>query len=147
MKAAAWSIAVLAGALALPAGAASDIAPGGSVRAHVDFAISIPRVAQLRLVNHPAAIDVTAADIARGLIVVSGASLDLLVNDPTGYVLRVDVGNGAFSAARIVNLPARMPSMVGKPKPAPMPVDYEITLSPDAQPGRFAWPVSVTIQP
>ena len=39
-----------------------------------------------------------------------------------------------------------MPSMVGKPRPAPMPVEYELQLSPDAQPGTYAWPVSLSLQ-
>ena len=147
MKTAAWSIAVLAGALALPAAASSDLAQGGGpARAYVDFTIRVPRVALLKLVNHPATVEVTAEDIARGKIVVSGASLDLLVNNPLGYVLRADLMNAMFTAARIVNLPARMPTMVGKPRPAPIAVDYELSLAPDAQPGRYSWPVSLSVQ-
>ena len=146
MKTAAWSIAVVAGALALPAGASSELAQAGPARAYLDFTIKVPRVALLRLLNHPTSIDVTADDIARGKVVVSGASLDLIVNNPLGYVLRADLMNAMFTAARIVNLPSRMATMVGKPRPAAIPVEYELSLAPDAQPGRYAWPVALSLQ-
>ena len=139
-------VAFAASALALPAMAASDIAPGGAARARVDFTITIPAIARLKLLNHPEAIDVTAEDIARGTLRVTGAALDLLVNNPRGYSLRADVANVAFTAARIVNLPVTMPSMVGKPRPAPVQVEYELAIAPAAQPGRYAWPVSLSIQ-
>jgi hypothetical protein len=144
-RAGSW-IALLAASLALPAGAASEIVAGGIARAAVDFRITIPAVASLRLLNHPDAIEITADDIARGTLRVTGAALDLLVNNPRGYSLRAEVANAAFTAARIVNLPGMMPTMVGKPRPAPMQVEYELAIAPAAQPGRYAWPVSLSIQ-
>ena len=146
MNRAGCGIALLAGALALPAGAASEIAPGGLARAAVDFRISVPSVASLKLINHPNTVEITADDIVRGTLRVTGAALDLLVNNPRGYSLRAEVANAAFTAARIVNLPATMPTMVGKPRPAPMQVEYELAIAPAAQPGRYAWPVSLSIQ-
>jgi hypothetical protein len=146
MNRAVSAIAFLASALALPVGAASDVAPGGIARAAIDFRITIPAVAKLTLLNHPDAVEVTAGDIARGTLHVSGAALDLLVNNPRGYSLRAQVAHAAFTAARIVNLPATMPTMVGKPRPAPMQVEYELAIDPAAQPGRYAWPVSLSIQ-
>ena len=139
-------IAFVAGALALPAGAASEIVPGGVARAAVDFKITIPAVARLQLLNHPDAVEITAEDIARGTLRVTGAALDLLVNNPRGYSLRAEVANATFTAARIVNLPASMPTMVGRPRSAPVPVEYELAIAPAAQPGRYAWPVSLSIQ-
>ena len=158
----------LYGALALAAlgivpgvaGAASDVAnaSGGlSARAAVDFGIQVPHVMQMRLLGHPAALQLSAEDIARGDIRVSGASLDLLVNDRLGYFVRAELAAGAFSAVKIVGLPSpvvatpagtliRMDSMVGKPKPAPMPLEYELQIAPDAQPGTYAWPVRLSLQ-
>ena len=140
--------------------AASDVAQGqGSLKAsaRVDFSISVPHVMQLRLVGHPATVDVTADDIARGSVTVNGAALDLLVNDRTGYVIRAQLGNGIFTAARVLGLPGtlvasadagtlRMASMVGRPRPAPMPVTYELQLAPGAQPGRYSWPVALSLE-
>src|SRR5471030_1246842 len=69
--------------LAQLAFAGSDVVSGAgalAARASIDMAISIPRVMQMRLIAHPAALDVTAEDIVRGSITVSGSSIDLLVN-------------------------------------------------------------------
>ncbi|HXF79448.1 MAG TPA: hypothetical protein VN598_11335 [Usitatibacter sp.] len=139
---------------------ASDVARGAGAQgasAALDFRIDIPHVMQLKLLRHPAAIAITADDIARGSITVSGAQLDLLVNDRDGYVIRAQLANPVFTAAKVLGLPGalvagdgaatlRMASMVGRPKPAPMPVSYELTLSPSAAPGQYAWPVALTLE-
>jgi hypothetical protein len=128
-----------------------------AARASIDIAIAIPRVMQMRLLSHPAAIDVTAEDIARGSITVSGPSIDLVVNDRAGYNLRAELVNAIFIAVRIAGLPAnvqawsapavvRMPSMVGRARPQPMPVAYELQLASDAAPGRYSWPVALSLQ-
>jgi hypothetical protein len=142
-----------------PAWAASEVARGNgglSAKAAIDFTIVVPRVMRMQLLAHPATIAVGPEDIARGSIKVSGAHLDLLVNDRLGYAIHAEVVHPAFSAARITGLSSAavatsagavipMPSMVGKPRPAPMPVEYELQLSPDAQPGTYAWPVSLSL--
>lgn len=140
--------------------AASDAATGsGGVRASasIDLRIDVPRVMQMRLVGHPASITVTAEDVARGSIRVSGPAVDLLVNDRLGFSIRADLAASAFSAVKISGLAApvvatqsgatiRMNSMVGRPKPAPVPVEYELQLAPGAQPGQYAWPVTLSLQ-
>jgi len=152
-----YILCVLAGR---PLYAASDALSGAgaiTAKASVDFLITVPRVMQMRLLGHPASLDITAEDIARGSVTVSGPRLDLLVNDRLGFVLRAELVNAVFSAARIVGLSApitataagatlRMASMVGRPKPQPVAVDYELTLAADAVPGRYSWPVSLTLQ-
>ncbi|MGZ5037968.1 MAG: hypothetical protein ACXWF0_05115 [Usitatibacter sp.] len=130
---------------------------GLTARASIDIAVQVPRVMQMRLLGHPAALDVTAEDIARGSITVSGPSIDLLVNDRSGYNLRAEIVNAVFTAVRIAGLPAsvqvsaspavvRMPTMVGRPRPQPMAVAYELQLASDTQPGRYAWPVALSLQ-
>ena len=140
--------------------AASDTVSGaGTLAAHasIDVAISIPRVMQMRLIGHPAALEVTAEDIARGSITVNGPSIDLVVNDRSGYDLRAELVNAVFTAVRIAGLPApmqasgapaivRMPSMTGRPRSQPMPVAYELQLAADALPGRYIWPVALSLQ-
>jgi hypothetical protein len=146
--------------LAQLAFAASDTISGAgalTARASIDVAISIPRVMQMRLIGHPAALEVTAEDIARGSITVNGPSIDLVVNDRAGYDLRAELVNAVFTAVRIAGLPAtvqagsapaivRMPSMTGRPRPQPMPVAYELQLAADALPGRYSWPVALSLQ-
>lgn len=155
---------VVVAGLALPfaqwAFAASETASGaGSIaaRASIDVSINVPRVMQMRLLGHPAALDITAEDVARGSITVNGATIDLLVNDRSGYNLRAELLNAVFTAVRVSGLPAavqavggaavvRMPTMVGRPRPQPMAVAYELQLAADAQPGRYAWPVALSLQ-
>ena len=136
---------LLAAPVAMAASGIETGAGAAVARAAVDFAIAIPRVMQLRLLGHPLQVEITGDDIARGKLTVSGASLDLLVNNPLGYALRAEVASAAFSAVRI-NLPARMPSMVGRPRPAPIAVEYELEIAPGTAPGRYAWPVALTLQ-
>jgi hypothetical protein len=139
--------------------AASDVVRGNasSVAAAIDVSIVIPAVMQLKQLAHPAMLDISADDIARGKVTITGTQLDLLVNDPVGYVIRARVVNAMFSAVSIAGLPQpliasslsaslRMASMVGRPRPAPVPVQYELELSPDAMPGRYSWPVALTLE-
>ena len=155
----ALAVAMIASLPAIAPAASSVGSGSGTVaaRAAIDFMIQVPRVMQMRLLGQPAAIDVTAEDIARGSIRVTGASVDLLVNDHLGYLIRADVAAGVFSAVKIVGLSSpvlatpggaiiTMASMVGKPKPAPMPVEYELQLSAGVQPGRYAWPLTLSLQ-
>jgi hypothetical protein len=153
-------IAGLAFAFAQLAFGASDSVSGTgalAARASIDIAIGVPRVMQMRLLGHPAMLDVTAEDIARGSITVSGPSIDLLVNDRAGYNLRAELVNAVFSAVRIAGLPAsvqasaapaivHMPSMAGRPRPHAVPVSYELQLASDALPGRYPWPVALSLQ-
>ncbi len=154
---AAYILCVLA---ARPLHAASDGLSGAGglkARASVDFSIAVPRVMQMRLLGHPAAIDVTADDIARGSVRVTGPRLDLLVNDRLGFVLRAQVVNAMFTAAKIAGLASplvatasgatlHLASMVGRSRPQPVAVEYELTLAADAVPGRYSWPVALSLQ-
>lgn len=140
--------------------AASSVSAGVAspgARASIDFSVNVPRVMQLKLLAHPNGIDITADDIARGTVKVIGAAVHLLVNDRNGYAIRADLATGAFTAVKISGLPsplmattsggiAQMPSMVGKPRPLPMAVEYELQLAADAQPGHYAWPVTLSLQ-
>ena len=139
--------------------AASDVAMGaGAMRASaLDFTISVPHVMQLKVLGQPAALQLTADDIARGSITVSGAQLDVVVNDRDGYVIRAQLANPIFTAAKVLGLPGalgagegattlRMASMVGRPRPAPMPVSYELQLAPGAAPGQYGWPVALSLE-
>lgn len=112
---------------------------------------------RLRLVGHPAVIEVTDDDVRKGSVTIAGPSLDMVANDRRGYVLQAQVHGAVFTAVRIAHLQsdcvpnadgctARMPSMAGKSRPAPMPVTYELTLASGAMPGRYAWPVALSLQ-
>jgi hypothetical protein len=139
--------------------ASSLVATGSgpqTARASIDVSVTVPRVMRLLLLDHPATIAVSAEDVARGFVRVSGPRIDLLVNDRQGYAMRAELTGAAFTEARIAGLPAavtatregvlaQMPTMVGRSRPQPFAVVYELKLSPDAAPGQHAWPVALTL--
>ncbi len=148
---------ILPAPFAIAASGAGSGAGALSARASIDVSITIPRVMQMRLIAHPAVLEVTADDVAAGKVTVSGPSVDLLVNDRLGYVVRAEIVSTAFAAVRIAGLPApivatravataSMPSMVGRAKPQPYPVSYELQLANDTVPGRYSWPVALSLQ-
>jgi len=150
-------VALIVAPLAVRAASGVSVGVGPSVRAAIDVAIVIPAVMQLREIARPTGIDLTADDVARGKVTVNGAQLDLLVNNPTGYLIRARVVNAVVSAVSILGLPGPlvatadsatlpMASMIGRPKPAPLAVQYELQLSPDAVPGHYSWPLALSLE-
>ena len=139
--------------------ASSQVASGAgplAARAHVDISVTVPRVMRLLLLDHPAWIPVSAEDVARGYVTVSGPRIDLLVNDRQGYAVRAELHGTAFTAARVSGLPAavtatrgstlaQMPTMVGRARPQPYRVTYELELAKDAVAGQHPWPVALTL--
>ncbi|HSN22165.1 MAG TPA: hypothetical protein VLS49_15895 [Usitatibacter sp.] len=127
---------------------------GGSASASLDITVRIARVVRLRALDLPASIDITKADIERGEIVVRGR-LDLLVNDPRGFILEARLLDRSFSGFRIDGLPRTMegnedPVSVelpanGRREPAPTPVEYRFRIAPDALPGPHRWPLMLTL--
>jgi len=157
--------AVLAAAFAcgapIPCAMASSTSASGSgphgTTAAIDISIKVPKVMRLRLIGHPAVVEVTDTDVKQGRVTVIGASLDMVANDRRGYLLQAQLSSAVFTAVRIGHLQSecaasaegctvRMPSMVGKARPGPMPVTYELKLAANAAPGRYAWPVALSLQ-
>ena len=129
---------------------------GMQARAAVDFAIQVPRVLELHALEQPDAVEVTAEDVREGQVTIRGSRLHLVSNDPRGTTLRAELRHAAFRAVRIDGLThapsassehfsVTLPSMVGRPRPAPIEVAYVLTLQPDAAPGRYAWPVALSL--
>lgn len=130
--------------------------PGTQASAAIDLRIVVPKVMELRLLDHPATVRVSAADVANGEVVVSGPRIDLLSNARFGYVVQAAL-RGPFTEASIEGLPqpvrvdasgARiaMPSMVGQPRPRPFRVRYHLRLRDATAPGTYAWPVALSLQ-
>jgi hypothetical protein len=141
------------------AGASASLEAGPAVpaaSARIDLAVKVPRVIRIRLLDHPATIAVSAEDVARGYVTVTGPRIDILVNDRLGYEVRAELFGTAFTAVRIAGLPAevsatreaspaRMPPMVGRARPEPYRVTYELELAKDAAPGSHPWPLALTL--
>jgi hypothetical protein len=152
-------VGVLALGFAAASHASSSTASGSgplSAKASIDFAIRIPRVARLRQLDTPPAVEITAEDIARGFVRVN-ARLELVVNDPRGYVLAGRIGDPAFSGFRMegLGMPVeasgrasvmQMPPDRRLREPVPLEVRYELRLAGDATPGVRPWPLRLEVQ-
>jgi len=150
----------LALSLACPAALAAGQAVTGSgglrADAAIDLKVVIPQLLEMRLMDHPAQVTVSAADAAAGEVVVSGARVSLVANDRRGYFVEARLA-APFDAATIEGLPAtlnvtseggraRMPSMVGMPRPEPYRVRYHLRLKEGTAPGTYAWPLALQIE-
>ena len=130
--------------------------PGAPASNAVRMAIQIPRLLQMRVLQQPRQLEVTAADLARGFVVARGM-VDVISTHRNGYQVRALLANGPVVEAEMEGLerPMKvaagsvatpMPSMVGKPRPAPYAVEYRLHLAAGTQPGIYAWPVSLSIE-
>ncbi len=145
--------------MALPAAASSaSVGAGRAARASaaIDLRVVVPKMIELRLLDHPRTVRVSAADAAKGRVVVSGARIVLLSNARSGYEVQAAL-QGPFTEAAIEGLPqpvrvdssgARvpMPTMVGQPRPQPFRVVYRLQLRQGTPPGTYPWPVSLSLQ-
>ena len=122
----------------------------------VRMGIQIARVLQMRVLQQPRLLEVTVADLARGFVIARGI-VDVLSTHRDGYQVRALLAPGPVVEAEIDGLErpikvsaesaaTAMPSMVGKPRPAPYAVRFRLRLAADAQPGSYAWPVSLSIE-
>jgi hypothetical protein len=143
--------------LASPAAGAATDANGALVaKAVVGLVVSIPRVLSLQLLDHPGSVTLSEQDVVRGEIVVRGTRLDIAANQRTGYVLRAELVNQAFSGLEIAGLeralhsdggPVVLPmrSTAGRPRSEPLPVEYRLLLAAGTRPGTYAWPVALSV--
>lgn len=122
----------------------------------IRFVVRIPPTLWMRLIDHPAEVELTAGDISRGELVVHGPRLEVRSNHRLGYLLLASVQGEAFTGVEIDGLPVRVvsrgaasgprqPSQVGAPAPAPYALEYRLRLSINARPGRYAWPVTLVL--
>ncbi|HSN19874.1 MAG TPA: hypothetical protein VLS49_04310 [Usitatibacter sp.] len=143
---------------ALPAAASSGAVSGAGaqVSASIDLRIVVPRVLEMRMLDHPAVVQVTPYDAANGEVVVSGARLELVSNDRHGYWIEAAL-RGPFAEATIEGLqvPVRIdanggrilvPGNVGMARPKPYPVRYRLKLREGTPPGTYRWPVALSLE-
>lgn len=150
------ALSILATVPAHPAGRTAAGPAASQASAGIDLRIIVPQLLEMRLLDHPASIEVTASDAAAGELVVTGPRVGLLANDQRGYFLQAQLA-APFSEATIEGLAAPvhvtaegarvlMPSMVGMARPAPYPVAYHLRLREGTPPGTYRWPIALSIQ-
>ncbi|HWI84317.1 hypothetical protein [Ramlibacter sp.] len=141
----------LAAALCLCAGAAAANGMPLAVTA------TVPRHAKLNLLAQPGPVTVTAADVARGFVDVSG--LRIAVSQNTGgFVLAVDGGTPLARSMRVrgagpdVQMAGEGGSITQRTpvrgmSTSTLELEFRFELDPTARPGVYAWPVRLSISP
>lgn len=119
----------------------------------LDFAISIPRTAELRVTCAVTTVDVTAADIERGFVDVPLAwCVEVRAN--TAYEVSFTARASWFRSALLRGLPAAVEVRDGtgrfeEPRPTGSPVRRRLGVTfhliAGTVPGRYAWPLSIAL--
>lgn len=127
---------------------------GPSTRASsLDFAISIPRIAELRIPCAARAIDITVGDIERGFVDVPLAwCVHIRANAP--YEISFVARASWFRSALLRGLPVAVEVRDGtgryeeiRPTGSSVQRRLGVTfyLAPGTVPGRYAWPLSIAV--
>ena len=119
----------------------------------LDFAILVPRSAELRLACVPRAIEVTAADVGRGSVTVPLAwCVEIRANVP--YEISITAAASWFRSASVSGLPVAVEVRDGsgryeEGRPAGSSTRKRLGatffLGPGTVPGRYAWPLSIAL--
>ena len=145
---------VLALAAVAVAPEAAIAAPAqASAHSSVHFVVHVPVAVQLRSLSQGAAVTVTAADIQRGFVEVpAGSRFELVANSP--HTVHFDARGDWFRAVKVSGLgsdvtlgssggeflqPHRLPASETHE------LNYRFELSPNALPGRYAWPLTLSV--
>ena len=139
-------------ALAVQAAQVPDAAAGSSSMVIGVNAVVQART-QLKSLQQPATLLVTEADIQRGYVDVSGASLlDIWTNNPAGCVLTFEPSGFPFREVDITVMGREivinpMGGMVIMPIRGRQQIalDYRFVLTSEARPGTYAWPLYVSV--
>ena len=125
----------------------------GAAHSGAQLALSavVAKNAQVSVRGHPASIQISEADVARGYVdVATGPRVDVSTNSREGLVVSFLVGSEMFSAVQLrgtvgdsilLSGPSRG---VAKHRIEPA---YRLILAPAARPGTYAWPVQVVATP
>jgi hypothetical protein len=110
---------------------------------------------QLKPLRQPAMLVVTEADVQRGYVEVSGASLfEIWNNDPAGCVLTFSPNDFPFretaitmTGREIIVYPTGGMIIISVRGRQQIALDYRFVLTNETQPGTYAWPISVSVNP
>jgi hypothetical protein len=138
--------------------ASADISSPGSGTARIQVIATVLQWASLTVIYQERSLNVTLEDISRGYVEVPGASRVVVrENSPRGYLL-------VFEEAGVPESPVERVSVRGlgteieigpgggfvpRPHargPVPAELSYRFSLSRDARPGVYSWPLSLSIR-
>jgi hypothetical protein len=149
--------AVLAAAIALaPASKArAEQTPAPEASAKMTVSAVVTARASLHILRQPLEVVVTEADVRRGFVDVDAASLiELKNNSPAGCLLTFETHGLPLKEAVVKGLGSEVAIGPGggmitqrvKGTQSTM-LSYRFVLAEEAQPGTYAWPLSVTVSP
>jgi hypothetical protein len=147
--------AALIAALALASAHVSQVpdAAAGSFSTVIRMNAVVLARTQLKPLRQPEMLVVTEADVQRGYIEVSGASLfELWNNNPAGCVLTFESSDFPFREAdvtvmgrNIIIYPTGGMILMPIKGRQQIALDYRFVLTTEARPGTYAWPLSVSV--
>ena len=152
------ALAPLAASLVLVGYPATDSAPRASAaRAEIHVGATVLPHTVIAAQSSPAALEVTAADVARGYVDVRRAMrLTISNNSPHGYALDVWPTAPVFREVEILGFGAevRLPDAGGaiaargaRGAALPLELGFRFTLAPGIAPGRYPWPLQFQVRP
>jgi len=148
--------AVLAAILSLASTPNGNVAHAGSSSAKVTISARVMAYSQLKVLYQLPEITITMTDIKRGYIDINAASrLQVKNNSPKGYLLAFQGIAQPFKEIHIKGMGNDLslssaggfvlrPYIKGNDT---VELSYRFVLSENAQPGTYAWPVNVSVQP
>ncbi|HZI83929.1 MAG TPA: hypothetical protein VFF44_08435 [Casimicrobiaceae bacterium] len=140
--------------------AVSTIAPAvqaAQQRGQIAVSAIVPAQAIGQVVQQPAEITITDADIARGYVDVPvGSQLRVTSNNPAGYVIDFFTRLPIFRSVRVSN--ASGSADLGPDggtiiergqygRNLPLDLTYRFNLASSVQPGTYAWPLALNVRP
>jgi len=140
--------------------AVSTVAPSvDAAQQHGQIAVSavVPAQAVGQVVQQPAQITITEADIAQGYVDVPiGSRLRVSSNNPAGYVIDFFTRLPIFRSVRVSNdngsaeLGPDGGTIIERGQSGrnlPLDLTYRFNLAASAQPGTYAWPLALNVRP
>ena len=141
-------------AVALLLGAVSPSHGADSARATMDVGAFVAPRLVLTAVDQPQALELDAADVARGYVDVA-ASYSIRTNDRNGYLLRFAPRQGYTTGVEISGAGLQVAMVDAEVEvvrtevaaASRVALRYRLHLSPAAVPGRYPLPVHVSVAP
>lgn len=150
---------IATGALAawLAMGLCAQPAAAEQADARAQVTARVNAMARADLASGPTRLEISAADIARGFVEVrEPQQLFITSNSRAGVMvefhtlLPIFTGMAVNGCGDNVQLSAEGGAVavrVPSPRDLPLAISYRFMLSPGVQPGSYAWPVSLAVQP
>ena len=148
--------AALAAILSLASAPNNNVAYAGSSSGKVMVSARVMPYSQLRVLYQLPEITITTTDIKRGYVDINAASrLQVKNNNPNGYLLTFQGIAQPFKEIRVKGMGNELSlSSTGGFVLRPytrgsdtVELSYRFVLSENAQPGTYAWPINVSVQP